>query len=84
MEEFFHSTTAVRILFVLGIVNMVLGIMLFLSCRCIPMSAFAGKRLMKYPLYQHFYKLHCYIWPILIVSIITHTVFGIKFLGNPF
>lgn len=84
MEEFFHSITAVRILFVLGIVNGILGILVFLSCRCIPMSAFVGRRLMKYSIYQRFYKIHCYIWPVLILSVITHSVFGIKFLGNPF
>ena len=82
--DFFHSIAAVKLIFVLGIVNLVFGILIFASCRCIPMSPVIGKRLMKYSVYQHFYKLHCYLWPIFLMSVIVHSFVALKFLGNPF
>ncbi|NQT74308.1 MAG: hypothetical protein HQ553_16320 [Chloroflexi bacterium] len=84
MEEFFHSVTAWKILFVLGFVNGGLGILLFFSCRCIPMSAAIGRRFMKYGFYKRFYGLHCYLWPVLMLSVVAHSVLAYKFLGNPF
>ena len=84
MDDFFNSNTAVQVFFVLGIVNLVFGVLVFFSCRCIPMSAFVGRRLMKYSVYQRFYKWHCYLWPILWLSVIAHAVIATKFLGNPF
>ncbi|MBM3133310.1 MAG: hypothetical protein FJZ95_09825 [Chloroflexi bacterium] len=80
----FHSLTAEKIFFSLGIVNLVFGVLVFLSCRCVPMSARIGKYVSKVPGYQRFYAFHCYLWPVLWLSVIGHSVFAIKFLGNPF
>jgi hypothetical protein len=82
--DIFHSITAVRLFFVLGIVNLVLGVLVFSTCRCIPMSSLVAGRLAKYPVYKRFYRLHCYLWPALWLSVIVHAVFAIGFLGNPF
>lgn len=84
MDDFFLSITSVRVFFVLGIVNLVLGFLILFTCRCIPMTAFIGNRLMKYRGYQRFYRVHCYLWPLLWLSVIAHAVLAIGFLGNPF
>ena len=80
----FHEPWVQKLIFSLGIVNVVLGTLLFFSCRCIPMSAFIGNRLMKYDFYQRFYKMHCFLWPLLWISVIAHAVFAFEFFGNPF
>ena len=77
-------TPAVAILiFVLGIVNIVTGTVLFLSCRCIPGMTIAGS-LMKNPAYLRFYKYHCYLWWILWPSVIIHAVMAFLYFGSPF
>jgi len=35
-------------------------------------------------LYQRFYKMHCFLWPLLWISVIAHAVFAFGFFGNPF
>jgi hypothetical protein len=77
------SLTALRVLFILGIVNLVTGFLIFFSCRCLP-GLKLGKNLMKYRWYQHFFKLHCYIWWIFWVSVVIHAVFAIVYIGWPF
>ena len=85
--SFFESVVAVRVVFALGIVNIVSGLLVFMSCRCTPgarlMSRLTGN-LLKYPLYRRFYALHCYIWWIFWVSVMVHAVFAIGSLGFPF
>jgi hypothetical protein len=75
--------TALRILFVLGIVNLVTGLAIFLTCRCLP-GAKIGKNLMKRRWFQAVFKYHCYIWWIFWASVIVHTLFAIKYIGWPF
>jgi len=82
--DIFQSIVAVKLIFVLGIVNLVLGALVVATCRCVPMSAFVGRRLMRYPGYQRLYRLHCYLWPALWLSVAVHAIFAIGFLGNPF
>lgn len=79
--DVFHTLTAARLIFVLGIVNLTFGTLVFLSCRCLPGFRITG-RLMKYQFYRKFFKLHCYCWPILWLSVITHAVFALKFYGG--
>ena len=55
------TIVALRVLFILGIVNVVTGLLIFFSCRCLPGSGI-GRRLMKYKWYQSYFKWHCYIW----------------------
>jgi hypothetical protein len=53
-----------------------------MSCRCIPGMGF-GRRLMKYPAYQKFFKFHCYLWWIFWPSVIVHAIFAIGLFGIP-
>jgi hypothetical protein len=73
----------IRILFILGIVNLVTGLAIFFTCRCLPGSKI-GRGLMKRRWYQGFFKFHCYIWWIFWASVIVHAVFTIKYIGWPF
>lgn len=76
------TLTAIRIIFVLGIINLVSGVMVYFSCRCLPGSGI-GKRLMKYKWFQKYYKWHCYIWWVFWGSVIIHAVFGLVYIGWP-
>lgn len=82
--DIFHELWVEKLIFAMGISNIVLGTLIFLSCRCIPMTVFIGNRLMKYRTYQKFYKIHCALWPLLWISVTVHAVFAIGFLGNPY
>ncbi|OGN99049.1 MAG: hypothetical protein A2Y58_00445 [Chloroflexi bacterium RBG_13_51_52] len=77
------ALVATRILFVLGIVNVITGLLIFFSYRCLPGSKL-GKNLMKYRWYQKYFKLHCYIWWIFWLSVIVHAIFAIVYIGWPF
>jgi hypothetical protein len=77
------TLAAMRILFILGIVNLVTGFLIFFSCRCLPGSK-VGKGLMKYKWYQRFFKFHCYIWWVFWASVVVHAVFAIIYIGWPF
>jgi hypothetical protein len=77
------ALTATRILFVLGIINLVTGLLIFFSCRCLPGSKI-GKGLMKHPWYQKFFKLHCYIWWIFWASVVIHAILAMIYIGWPF
>jgi len=74
---------ATRIIFSLGIVNLVTGLLIFFSCRCLPGSRL-GKSLAKHKWYQRFFKLHCWIWWVFWVSVVVHAVFAMVYLGWPF
>lgn len=81
--ELFQSIVAARVLFVLGIINLVGGILIFLSCRCLSGSAILS-RVRRHPFYQRLFSYHCYIWWIFWLSVIVHAILGIGLLGNPF
>lgn len=74
---------ALRMLFILGIVNVVAGLAIFFTCRCLPGSKI-GKGLMKHHWYQRFFKFHCYIWWIFWASVMVHAILAIKYIGWPF
>jgi hypothetical protein len=74
---------AIRIIFILGFINVVAGIILFFSCRCLPGAAI-GRNLMKHPKFQKFYRYHCYLWWVLWPSVIAHAVLVFIYLGLPF
>jgi hypothetical protein len=76
------TQTALRILFGLGIVNLVTGLSIFFSCRCLPGSRI-GKGLMKYKWYQKYFKWHCYIWWIFWLSVATHAIIALIYIGWP-
>lgn len=77
------TLTATRVIFSLGIVNLVSGLLIFFSCRCLPGSRL-GKRLVKFKWYQRFFKLHCYIWWVFWTSVVVHAIFAIIYIGWPF
>ena len=77
------TLTATRVIFSLGMVNLVSGLLIFFSCRCLPGSKL-GKRLVKFKWYQRFFKLHCYIWWVFWTSVVVHAVFAIIYIGWPF
>lgn len=79
----FQTVIVGQLVFILGIVNLVLALLLFFSCRCVNQFSF-GITLMKKPSFQKFFKFHCYIWWIFFVSIITHAVLAIGYFGIPF
>jgi hypothetical protein len=74
---------ALRVLFILGIVNLVAGVLIFLSCRCLGGSG-VGKRLMKYKWFQRYYKWHCRIWWVFWISVVVHAILAIVYIGWPF
>ncbi|MDP2931811.1 MAG: hypothetical protein Q8O05_04845 [Chloroflexota bacterium] len=79
----FQPVLVTRVVFILGMVNLVTVLSIFLSCRCIPGMKVAGK-LMKYPAYRRFCKYHCYIWWVFWPSVVVHAIFAISLIGVPF
>lgn len=75
--DIFHSTIAARLVFVLGIVNLVTGSLLFFSCRCVP------KRWMTHRRFKQFFSFHCYLWYIFWPSVVVHAIFAISYFGVP-
>jgi hypothetical protein len=78
MDAFFHSATAMTIILAFSITNIVLGILVFFTCRCMPGFQFS-RGLMHNKTYLKFYKYHCYLWLFFLVSVMIHAVFAINF-----
>ncbi len=78
----FQSVAVARAILFLGISNFVLVGLIFLSCRCVPGSRM-GTRLMKIGGYKRFFGKHCYLWPVLWLSVGVHAFLAIMFLGWP-
>jgi hypothetical protein len=72
-----------KIIFILGIVNIILVLMLFFSCRYIHQLPF-GPALMKKPAFQKFFNIHHYIWWVFLVAVIAHGILAIGYFGVPF
>jgi len=79
----FQSIIVAKLIFSLGIINLVTVALIFFSCRCIPGIQIVGK-LMKYPAYKRFFSYHCYIWWVLLPSVVVHASLALVFLGVPF
>ena len=73
---------AIRVLFVLGIVNAVLMLVMLLSCRC-----FIGARplavITRTKVYKKFARYHCWLWWPLRASVATHAILAFRYLGWP-
>ena len=78
MDAFFHSQTALDIIVAFSITNIVLGILVFFSCRCLPGFKFS-RGLMHNKTYLKFYKYHGYLCLFFLVSVMIHAVFAINF-----
>lgn len=74
---------AARLVFILGITNLLIVLSIFVSCRCILGSA-AGARLMKMGWYAGLCRHHCHLWYLLGVSITLHIIVAASLLGFPF
>jgi len=83
MDAFFHSLIAARIILIFSITNIVLGILVFFTCRCMPGFKFAHG-LMQNKSYLKFYKFHAYLWLIFLISVLIHGIFALNFMGVPF
>ena len=83
MTDMFYTAAMAKLIFALGIVNIVMGTVLFFSCQCIPGIKIKGG-LMKFAAYQRFFKYHCYLWWILWPSVIIHAVIAFLYFGSPF
>ncbi len=81
--DIFQPIVAARITYVLGIVNLVTGALILLSCRCVPGLRIVGN-LMRYKAYQRFFKYHCYIWWVFWSSVVVHAIFAVTRFGRPF
>jgi hypothetical protein len=81
--DFFYSAGAAKIIFILSIINLVTGALIFFSCRCIPGMKW-GARLMKSGWFKQFYRYHCYIWWVFWVSVVVHAIIAILRVGSPF
>jgi hypothetical protein len=79
----FQTILVARLIFILGILNLITGAAILFSCRCIPGAKIMGK-LTKYRAYQKFSKYHCYIWCIFWPSVFLHATLAIAFFGIPF
>ena len=79
----FQTEFAAPLIFALGIVNLVSGILVLLTCRCIPALRITGK-LMQNRFYSRVYKYHCIIWWVFWVSVIVHAIYAIGYFGVPF
>ncbi len=74
---------ALKLVFILGLVNAVTLLALFFSCRCIGART-PFSRMIKAGAYARLYKWHCYYWIILGLSVSTHLIIAIWVLGLPF
>jgi hypothetical protein len=74
METFY--SVAPRIIFALGVVNLLTGLAIFSSCRCIPGSKIGG-RLLQYRWYKSFFKYHCHVWKVFWPSVMIHAALAI-------
>lgn len=79
----FYTSFAAQLIFVLGIVNMITGLVLLSSCRWIPGSKLTAG-LMKRGWYKSYYKYHAYVWWGFWTSVAVHVVFAVGRLGIPF
>jgi len=79
----FTPIISARIIFIAALINIITILLIYLSCRCLPTSRI-GKNWMKNATYKNFYKYHCYLWWIFVISVIIHIVFAIARLGVPF
>ena len=77
-----NNILSVKLIFILGIINIVSILLVFFSCRCMIGAKFTNK-MWKYEWYKKFYNMHCYFWRIFIVSVLLHTILAFLIFGNP-
>ena len=78
----FSPQVAIRIIYFLGFLNVITGLLIFFSCRCLPGSRI-GKNWMHHKFYQRFFKTHCYIWWVFWISVMIHATMVFIYIGPP-
>ncbi len=76
MDGFY--TIAVRLIVILGVLSALVGLFIFLSCRCFPAWKPASK-LMNNAKYKRFFKSHCNIWWVFWLLVIVHGVIALLY-----
>lgn len=85
--EIFEPALAAKIVFSLGIINLLSGSLILLTCRCTPGSRIAIRlagNLMQYTAYKRFFSYHCALWWIFWTSVMVHAIFALSLIGFPF
>jgi hypothetical protein len=72
----------VKLVYVLGITNIIGLLLILLSCRCTAGRRIVG-RLWRYGWYKKFYNKHCYYWWFFIASVLLHTATALLVFGSP-
>lgn len=73
----------VRLVYVLGIMNIFGLALVFFSCRCL-MGSGLFQMLWQRSWYKRFYSWHCYFWWLFFMSVFAHSVLALVVFGNPF
>ena len=71
-----------QVIYVLGIINVVSGLLILFSCRCL-LYTLVGK-MQRYGWYRKFYRMHSLYWWIFFASVFLHSMLAFIFFGNPF
>jgi cytochrome b561 len=80
MDTFY--SIALPLIIILGILSLVSGMLIFLSCRCVPGWKLTSK-LMNNEKYKRFFKTHCNIWWVFWTLVVLHAIFAVLYL-TPF
>ncbi len=72
---------AAKLVFILGITNLIGIFLVLISCRCI--LGWNPGRLSKNKLFMKIYSQHCWWWRIFLISVFLHAVLAIYLYGNP-
>ena len=73
----------IKLVYILGITNLVSILLVFFSCRCLSGVKFVIG-MMKYDWYKKFYSMHCIYWWIFAISVVLHVILSFLMLGSPF
>lgn len=73
----------IKLVFILGIINILSILLVFFSCRCMAGIKLVNKML-QYEWYKKYYSKHCYYWWIFVISVLLHTILAFLIFGNPF
>jgi len=71
---------AIPLIIVLGILSIVSGLLIFMSCRCIPGWKLTSG-LMNSAIYKRFFKTHCNIWWVFWALVVIHAIVAILYLA---
>jgi hypothetical protein len=72
-----------RIVFVTAMINLAAIALILFSCRCINTWKLTSV-INKHAWFKKFFRWHCYLWFILLPSLVLHAVLAIRLLGVPF